>query len=209
MQFELWQAGDRSLSTRRMTTLHLMLAIALCGYGLGFIIIFWFIYPPFAGFGLASFIGGLAIGAIAILNKRWLTKGKRSLMLRFVEIGLFAAGAVFFALAGQLIPTLVFSFVAAMIGVAAAWETQTPGAQKILIDADGIRLPKGVMHKMLGWDEIEGLLYRHGILTIELSKNRLVQRSVNNTQVDANALEAFGAEQIDRHSARRAENAAW
>jgi hypothetical protein len=209
MQFELWQAGDQSLSTRRMTTLHLMLAIALCGYGLGFMIIFWFIYRPFAGFGLASFIGGLLIGTLAVMNKRWLTKGKRSLILRFVEIGLFASGAVFFAVAGQLIPAVVFSVVAALIGVAAAWETKSPGAQKIIIDAEGVILPKGMMQKLIRWDEIEGLIFRHSILTIELTENRLVQRSIGDAQIEAAELEAFSAEQIERHAEKRAANAAW
>lgn len=192
-----------------MTTLHLMLAIALCGLGLGFMIIFWFLYRPFAGFGLGCFLGGLSIGTIAILNKRWLTKGKRSLILRVVEIALFAAGAAIFAAAGQLIPALVFAAIGALIGLATAYETRQPVRSKIRIDEKGILLPKGMTTRLISWVEVEELILRHSILSIELSGNRLIQRTIENNHPDASALETFSAEQIRLHARERAENAAW
>lgn len=192
-----------------MTTLHLMLAIALCGLGLGFMIIFWFLYRPFAGFGLGCFIGGLGIGAVAILNKRWLTKGRRSLVLRLFEIGLFAIGATIFAYAAWPIPALVFAAIGALIGLATVYETRQPVKSRILIDEKGILLPKGMTAKHIGWEEVEELILRHSILSIELSGNRLIQRNIENNHPDVSALEAFSAEQIRLHAKERAENAAW
>jgi hypothetical protein len=201
-----------------MTTLHLMLAFVLCGLGAGCFVLYWFTavspkftaaYRPFAGFGIASLVTGIAIASISAFYKNWLLKGKRSLLLRIGEVALLAGGCAVFFMAGQNLPAGIFGIVAGMIAIAAVWEARTPGAQNIIINSTGISIPNGATTKLLRWSEVESLLLRHSILSIELSGNRLMQRSIKTDDTDSTSLELFSAENIQLHAKERTANAEW
>ncbi len=215
MQFELSLAGSDLVSNRRMTTLHLMLAFVLCGLGAGCFLLYWFTsvsptftsaYTPFALFGVCSMLAGFMIAAVSVFYKNWLMKGRRNILLRVLEIALLGGGALLFLLNGQQIPAVIFAIVAAMIVVATVWEAQKPVAQKVRIDEAGVSLPKNNSSRTIRWAEIEGLLLRHSILSIELTGNRLVQRSIVDTDVDAEILEAFSAARIEQFATERAKD---
>jgi len=218
MQFELSLAGEDRASSRRMTTLHLMLAFVLCGLGAGCLALYWFTsvspkfptaYGPFAVFGICSLLAGSVIAAVSIFYKNWLMQGKRSILLRITEVAIIAGGGAIFFMAGQKIPATIFGIVAVMIALAIFWEARSPSAQSVTIDEAGITLPKGGLSKLIRWSEIETVLLRHDILSIELSGNRLIQRSITSTDTDPQSLEAFSTGLIRQYDKERAANAAW
>jgi hypothetical protein len=212
MQFELSLAGHEAVSTRRMTTLHLMLAFVLCGLGAGCLVLYWFTaispkfkaaYSPFAIFGICSLLAGLAIAAVSVFYKNWLLKGRRSFMLRVLEVLLIGGAAAVFFIAGQNIPAGVFGIAAALIALSALWERRAPSGRRVTIDASGISLPGGAIAKLLRWSEIESVLLRHNILTIELTGNRLIQRNILMENVHPEDLEAFSAGMVRQHEKER------
>lgn len=218
MQFELSLAGVEAVSTRRMTTLHLMLAFVLCGLGGGCLVLYWFTatspkfttaYQPFAVFGICSFAAGMIIVAVSVFYRNWLMKGKRSIMLRVIEILFLCGACIIFALAGQMKPATIFGIVAVMIAIAAFLEARKPATQVVTINENGISLPKQGITKKIRWNEIERVLLRHSILTIELSGNHLIQRAVTVNTEDTPDIEAFSADLIQQFAKERAANAAW
>ena len=218
MQFELSLADVNGASTRRMTTLHLMLAFVLCGLGAGCLVLYWFTatspkfataYQPFAVFGICSFLAGGTIAAVSVFYRNWLMQGKRNIMLRVAEILIISTACLLFALAGQMKPAGIFGIVAVMITIATFWEAGTPRVQQVTISERGISLPKKGMTQIIGWKEIESILLRHSILTIELTGNRLLQRSVITNETDTQGIEAFSKELIQQHEKERTTNAAW
>lgn len=192
-------------ATRRMTTLHVMLALVLCGIGAGSLVLYWFTivspnfskpYTPFVVLGVFSMLVGLAIIAAAIFYKSWLRAGKRSIGLRLIEIVVVAGASLTFAFAGQGRPAILFAVIAAAILVAAIWEMRKPAAPLAVIDEKGIRLPRGGVVRLLPWSEVDKVLVRHGILSIELSGNRLLQRNLQpGSRAEAAAIEAYCSEQ--------------
>lgn len=218
MQFELRAIDSEAGPSRRLTSLHLMLAFVLCGIGVNGLVLYWFRAQlqtptmhsqPFALFGVISFLAGLMIFGMLLFNRRWIMRGRRSLMLRIAEIALLLTSCVLFLQIGQLVPGLVFGIITALIAAAAAWEAFLPKQQSILINAAGVSMPKGALKKVYGWDRIERVILRHGILSIELEGNKLVQQPVVPAGVDVAALETFCAGQAASHAAKRAANAAW
>lgn len=218
MQFELRPTDSEAVSSRRLTSLHLMLAFVLCGIGVNGLVLYWFRaqlqhfpldYQPFALFGAVSFLAGLMIFGMFLFNRRWLMKGRRSLILRIAEIVLLLTSCVLFLKIGQQIPGIVFGIITALIAAAAAWEFALPKQQAIRIDATGVSFPKGGLKKQLAWDRIERVILRHGILSVELEGNKLIQKPVVPAGVDTAALERFCEEQAALHAAKRAANAAW
>jgi hypothetical protein len=205
MQFVLPLMPADNGSSRRMTTLHVMLALVLCGIGAGSLALYWFTaispnfkkpYAPFVLLGVASLLLGLGIIAAAIFYKSWLRAGKRSLGLRIIEIVMMGGASGTFAFAGQTRPAWLFALIAAAILLAALWEMRKPAAAHAVMDEKGIRLPKGGIMRLIPWSEVDKVLVRHGILSIELSGNRLLQRNLAaGSRPDAAAIEAYCGEQ--------------
>lgn len=195
-----------------------MLAFVLCGIGANGLVIFWFRkelqavpqdFQPFAIFSIVSFLAGLMIFGLFLFNRNWLRKGNRSMIVRIVEIALLLISCVLFLRIGQRVPGIVFGVIAALISAAAVWEFMLPKHQVIKVNATGVSLPKGGLTKVLGWDRIERVILRHGILSIELEGNKLLQNPVLMQDVDVSALERFCADQAALHAEKRAANAAW
>jgi hypothetical protein len=219
MQYVLPLTPAETSSTRRMTTLHLMLALVLCGIGAGSFVLYWFTfmspkfssaYQPFAVLGGASMVAGLAIATVAMFYKNWLMQGKRSFWLRALEVIILGGASATFALAGQKRPAMLFAGVAVAIILAAIWELRKPAPQKAIIDEHGISLPKSGFTHLIRWNEIENVLVRHGILSIELSGNRLVQRCINEgASFDPGTIEDFSQTFIHQYEKQRLANAAW
>lgn len=219
MQYVLPLTPANTNSTRRMTTLHLMLAFVLCGIGAGCLVLYWFTavsekfahaYRPFAIMGACSMLVGFGVAAIAVFNKQWLMQGRRSFWLRLFEVLMLAGIAATFAVFGQWRPAALFGFIGLAITVAAFWEWRKPVAEEAVIAEAGISLPKGTYNRLIRWSEIESVLLRHSILSIELIGNRLIQRSMRQDATpDTGAVEAFAKKYIQQYEKERAANAAW
>ncbi len=195
-----------------------MLAFVLCGIGANSLVMYWFrgqlqAFPenfrPFAVFGAVSFLAGLMIFGVFLFNRRWLMKGRRSLVVRIAEVALLGVSCVLFLSSGQKVPGVVFGIIAALIGAAAVWEFMLPKNALVRIDASGIAIPKGGLSKRIAWDRIERVILRHGYLSIELEGNKLLQQRVSPKGADIAALEAFCEQQTTLHASKRAANAAW
>lgn len=219
MQYVLPLTPADTGSTRRMTTLHLMLSLVLCGIGAGSFVLYWFTaispkfsnaFQPFAVLGACSIAIGLGVATITIFYKNWLMQGKRSLGLRIIEVLVIASTSLTFAIAGEKRPAALFGIVAATITAAALWELRKPALPRATIDEHGITLPKGGFAQTIRWSEIENVLLRHSILSIELIGNRLVQRSIHDeADFDASTIEGYSQMLIQKHEKQRAANAAW
>ncbi len=196
-----------------------MLAFVLCGLGAGCLVLYWFTavsgkfpvaHRPFLLLGLCSLIVGIAITVIAIFNKGWLMQGRRSIGLRVMEVLILASAGATFAIAGQWRPAAMFGVIAMAIVAATIWESRKPAAQEALINENGISLPKSGVAKTYRWTEIEAVLLRHDILSIELSGNRLLQRTVKETvSTDGAAVEAYSRQYINQYEKARAAANAW
>jgi hypothetical protein len=219
MQYVLPLTAADTGSTRRMTTLHVMLAFVLCGIGAGCLVLYWFTgispkftaaYRPFALLGIVSFLAGLAIVVTSVFYKKWLMQGRRSLMLRVIEVLILTSAGITFALAGQYRPATIFGVICLAILAATIWELRKPTAQQVLIDEKGITLPRRGLSHTIRWTEIEGVLLRHSILSVEVVGNQLVQRSIDKSaSIDASSIESFSKTLIQKYEKERAANADW
>lgn len=187
-----------------MTTLHIMLALVLCGIGAGSLVLYWFTtvspkfskpHTPFIVLGACCLLVGIAIIAISIFYKNWLHSGRRNLRLRILEIACVAGACLTFALAGQTRAAMLFGIMAVAILAAVIWELRKPAEAQVLIDEKGIRMPRSGIMRLLPWSDVEKVLVRHGILSIELQGNRRVQLQLKpGSQPDAAAIETYCTE---------------
>jgi len=218
MQFELLLAGGGMSSGRRMTSLHLMLAFTLFGLGAGCIVLYWFTsispnfktaFQPFLIFGICSIVFGLGIAAVSMFYKNWLMRGKRSILLRIAELGMLLTGSLLFRYAHQNKASIIFAVVAAIILLAMLWELRPPLIPKAVISQEGILVPRAQVLRKVPWEEIEQVLLRHGILSIECSGNKLIQLTLQDSPPDFAAIERFAKDCIQKHEKARVAKVDW
>ncbi len=232
MEYVLPLMPETGFQTRRVTTLHLSLAFTLGSLGLCCMLLYmftasshifstayWYSSLPagfrsantsFAIFGACALAAATGIAVTAIRRRDWLRVGRRNAMLRFIEVILLVLACALFARAQQKFPAAIFGVLALFVSAVGLWEMRSQAAPLAIMNESGVRLPKGGFTKSYSWKEIETIRLRHGILSVELSGNRLVQRSLRDeAQFDGEAVEAFCRLHAARHEQARAAANAW
>ncbi len=217
MQFVL-PLEEEGRSQRHTTTLHVMLAFLLFGIGiagigmyLGFTVmsknfITNGIYNSFLFFGIACLLASVALLLLSIFQKTWLRQKQNNLLFRIIELVLLAGSAVLFFMNGWKMPAILFGIMSAVVVFAIIREKRTAQAGNILIDHSGITLHGDVRTRKLEWKEVESVLLRFGILSIECTENRLIQRNIAANNIDVNTLSSYTNEQIEAAAKERVLN---
>lgn len=210
MQFIL-PLVDEGRSQRHATTLHVMLAFLLFGIGIAGIALFFgftvlsknFIthgaYNSFLLFGIACLLVSIILLILSIYQKTWLRQKRNNFMFRLIELALLAISSVLFFINGWMMPALLFAGMIGVIVFAIIRERRGLATGHVLIDDLGITINSDSRTKKLPWPEIDNLIFRFGILTIECKDNTLIQRNIAKldiTQTDIAELPAFASTQI-------------
>ncbi len=189
---------------RQTLALHLLISFVLFAVGIFCLVMYWFtgISPnfkmaigAFGLFGLLCFLGGIAVYALSISVVR---RERSATVLRVLELLLLAGGAGLFFLNGWIVPAVLFGILAALAIVAALYEIKAPADTVIQISGEGVFRKGGLKSTHLRWRELQQVLYRRGILTIDCVDNRLFQYTVQAPQIDGPLFETFCADQIAR-----------
>lgn len=218
MQFILpLEEDNRTL--RHATTLHVMLAFLLFGIGVAGISMFFgftvmsrdFItngaYNSFLYFGIACMLVSIALLLLTFFQKTWLRQKQNNLIFRIVELVLLAGSSVLFFTSGSRMPALLFALMSAVVVFAILRERRAGIAGNVVIEESGITISSDARTRRLPWQEIDAVLLRFGILTIECAGNRLIQRNIqhHHTPPEA-ALSSFCNEKIAAGKANRPAN---
>lgn len=214
MQFVL-PLDEDARSQRHATTLHVMLAFLLFGIGIaGIGLFFGFtvmsphfvtngIYNSFLLFGIASLLASVTLLVLSVFQKTWLRRKQNNLLFRIVELVLLAASSVLFFTNGWRLPAVLFALMSAVVIFAIFRERRGETAGTVLIEERGITVNSDARIRKLLWKEIDHLIFRFGILTIECTDNTLIQRNIAGTDVDPAQITLFARAQIEEAKAAR------
>ena len=216
MQFVL-PVLENNVRQRHTTTLHIMLAFLLFGIGITCEALYWFTatspkfgklgaYQPFLYFGIACIAGSAAILLLNFFQKSWLRKEQNNLLFRIIELGLLGISSVLFFLNGWKMPAALFGIMTLVVIFAIVREKNAAKTGKIIIDESGILLQLSARSKIIGWKEIDAVLLRFGILTIEYADNHLFQQHIGKPAPDTAVLEQYCTEKIEAHKLARVAN---
>lgn len=218
MQYELILNQAEGNQQRRVFSLHLMLAFLLCGIGAGFRILPYFTsmtaefvaaFMPFKSFGVLALSVGVIIGAITIFFSKMLRQRLVSLSMRVLELAFVGGSSVWFFQLGHRTPAIIFCTLTLLLVVLFILEAFGNARNKAIISEKGISIPKGNFMKTIPWFDVESALLRHGILTVEMPGNRLVQREFKKTSSPTDEIEAFCISEISKAEKRRIARNAW
>lgn len=140
--------------------------------------------------------GGLILVVSIFFNKKVIQK-KANLALRLLEILLFLPIFVYSLIQQWYLPATYAAAAILAILLAYYWEKRGVRTKKAIINETGVHLPLSGTTKSFPWQDINKLMFRHRILTIDCKNNRLIQLNVPN-EPDNNALPTQSA--IEKYS---------
>lgn len=198
MTFELTLPEVR-VKHHQVTALHLMAALAMIGSGA----VLRQYYPPATNWGLILAGGGIILLLLAMFRNKWLTRSKANRVVRILELLLMAGLTVYFIRRHWTPPAIMFGGLSVAILFAVFWEYSVGNVQTIRIDEEGIKLPVTSRKRSISWPEVEKVILRFGILTIDCEDNRLYQWNIAETDIDNEIFDAFCYAHIEAGKKKR------
>lgn len=211
MNFELPLAEEKT-KRQQVITLHLIVSFILMTTG-GFV---WFAqymvssFPPEDRVKIVSFfiphiysfgfvlLGFLLLG-FTIFKNKWLLQKKVNRLFRIAEFLLILVFALFCIYHHINVPSVIYSVLCCVILFAIYWEGAAKEMLYVNIDETGIHLPATSRKRFLDWKEIEHVIVRFQILTIDCYDNRLYQWNLKPSDLDDEIFDAFCKAQIENH----------
>jgi len=198
MTFEL-PVMEEKVKSHQITALHLLCAFVLLGIGAithAFLPIFW----PWSTWFLI--VGALIILLNMFANK-WILKKVVNTLFRIVEI-LSISGILLIVSALHMhILTAMLGLLDAVLVFATFWELSGNKTMFVSINEKGFKLPVTSRRRSIDWRDIEQVLLRHGILTVNCVDNRLFQWNIHEADIDREIFEAFCEHQVEANKGRR------
>ena len=208
MNFELPLAQEK-VNRQQKIALHLIIGFTLMFTGF-FLLLFqsWlqnlptetaaslmnFTVPKIWGWTFV--VSGLSLLFVSITKNKWLLESKTNLMIKIAELFTLLLLAGFALLHEFFTPAVIYGVIAAAIIFSIYWENAGSDTLFIHVDEKGIRLPVTSRKRSVAWWEIEQVLYRYGILTIDCHDNRLFQWNIKTDDFDKDNFKQFCEEQI-------------
>ncbi len=201
---------EAKVKPHQVTTLHLLVAFTLMGGGAIAIVAHTYtgflnqIFPNAAQWlGSVLIVTGLILLLCVIfMNKKILQPGVNN-MLRVVELLVIAALALLLLFVKWKVAAAVFGVLAACLLFAIFWERS--GQQKLSVELspDGIKLPVTSRRRSLEWKDVELVLLRFGVLTIDCADNYLFQWDVSSVGFNKEEFEHWCSEQVELNKNKR------
>jgi hypothetical protein len=185
--------ADKKIKAHQVTALHLISALTFIGTGA---IIFRYNYTV-TYWGLSILIAGVALLLTAIARNKWLMKRDVNTAFRIVELLIAVGIAVLSAMNGWKFPIIIFSVLSAAIVFSLYWERTVSGPMFVHIDDSGVKLPMVSRGRFLPWTDIEQVVFRYGILTVDCVNNNLYQWNISGANSDDEILEAYCLAKIE------------
>lgn len=194
--------------------LHLIVCFLLIVTGIFEILLFVFFSKsannPFQHFallkwgGITTLLLGLLLLGFLIFKNKLLTKTPVNRILRIIELLIFTTFAITAWRYEINFPAAIFGVTAAALLYALFWENNTK-EKKVIVSESGIQIPKAT-NQSLQWYEIQNLVLRYGIITIDCLDNHLMQWNVQKTDFDEEIFNEFCKAQIAANIKNRIKN---
>ena len=215
MNFEL-PLTEEKVKRQQVITLHLIVTFTLLATSVCLLLVRFLINSlseeqrsQLQGFSLpvsrSILVGmaGLALLGLLLFRNAWLTSPRINRIVRFAELFMVLGMASFAAYYGMMVAALIFGVVSAAVFFAVYWEGIADNTLYISVSERGIRLPVTYRKKFLDWWEVEQVLLRFGVVTIDCCDNRLFQWNIRDINFDKEYFQRFCLEQITASREKR------
>jgi len=213
MQFEIPVREERGRKNY-IITLHLIVCFLLLVTGIFEFLVYIFFsksgsqyfayFPLFKWSGIITFLAGIALLSLILFRNKWLAKPGVNKAMRSFEFALFTVFTIVAWKHQVIYPAVIFGVTALVLLFGFFWENRHE-TRKVIMDEKGIWLPKAG-NRFLKWHEVERIILKFGIITIDCVDNRLLQWNVETVNFDDEIFQEFCHAQIAAHLSQRNKN---
>lgn len=196
---------QNKIKNNQVTALHLMVGILFFVIGL----VTWGIpssvktmqFLFLENFGILYSILGISILIISIFYNKKIIQTKKGEILRIIELLALFIIIIYSFFQRWYLP--VAYSLTAMIGITFAyfWEKKAKKSMFVHINEKGIQLPFFIKDKLINWHELERVIIKHNVLSIDCRNNKLIQYNINFPyEFDHRKAEQYSMERITENA---------
>ncbi len=189
---------EERVKLHHVTTLHLVCGLSFTVTG-AIIAIYNYTIPFWGG---ALLVAGLITLGFTIFKNKWMTARKINLAARIKELIISLAVMSYSIVQHWKFPAIIFGILSAALVFALYWERAASATLFVHVDDNGLKLPL-LKRRFIHWWEVEELVLRFGILTINCTNNHFFQWSVSETDFDDETFQQFCNRMIEENIGKR------
>lgn len=173
---------NNKIKNNQVTALHLMVAFLFIVLGLVTVVVPDIIktiqFQFLENIGWLYFGFGILLLIISIFYNKKIIQTKKSRILRIMEI-IALSVIIIFTLFHQWYLPASYCF-ATLIGVGFSylWEKQALKELNIIISEKGVFIPKIWTNKKINWQDLNNIILKHNVVTIDCKDNKLIQYNI-------------------------------
>lgn len=201
MVFDLPVTGDK-VKPQQVTALHLFSGLAFIGTG-AIICIYNYEIPEW---GAAILAAGILLIWLTIFRNKWITQKHINRYMRLAELMVSLSIAALSFYEQWKFPSGIFSVLSAAILFSIYWERDAGQQLYVQIDDQGVKMPITSRRRFIAWNEIEQVMLKYGVLSIDCLDNKLVQVDVSRNSISEDDFNVFCKKQVEGNISKRVKN---
>lgn len=191
--------ADEKVKPHQVTTLHMICALAFIVTGM-IIVVYNYTIPMW---GAAILAVGILLTILVMAKNKWVVSKPVNPIFRVIELLISVSIALYSMVMQWKFPAGIFGVLSAVIIFAFFWERTATDMQFIHLDVKGIKLPATARRRLRPWTEIEQVLLRFGILTINCADNSILQWNIVGNEIEDEIFEAWCSAQVELNRSKR------
>ncbi len=206
------ELNDQRYKPKQASSLHLITGFAMVGVGAFTFLLGnadWikavFHAPLLPGYilGTIALIYGFVLLYFTFSKNAWLQIPANNKTIRIASTIICGLLGIVFALSQWWLAAGISGMVAAANLYAYFYEQKIAQPLLVVLNETNIELPASARRKTLEWTEVDRVILRHGIITIDCVNNFLYQWSIRFNNIDSTAFEQFCTLQIEASKSKR------
>jgi len=155
------------------------------------------------GLGVLVLLISFLLLGTTLFKSKWLLHSSFGKWIRVIEGFVLLALAIASFISQLTMPSVLFVMLSFVVFFAFYWENSKGNLLTITINEQGIIFPSTARKKGLAWWEVEQVILRFGIITINCHDNRLYQWQVGKIDFDKDSFEQFCVSNVQAHREER------
>ncbi len=190
---------DEKVKPHQVTTLHMICALAFIVAG---VITLRYSYT-IAAWGAVMLGIGILITILVMARNKWVISKQVNPLMRIFELFIAISIEVYSIVFQYKFPTVIFGILIAALLFGLLWERTAGDQLSVHLDEEGIKFPTSSGNRNKPWKEVEEVIHRFGILTINCTDNSLLQWNTNSPAIDNKSFESWCSTMVEEGKTKR------
>jgi hypothetical protein len=156
--------------------------------------------------GAALFLAGAALIGLTMGKNKWLTGTRNSLAFRIIELCITGYILTEALIHHEKFPTIIFGLLAAALLLGIYLENFANNVLTLHIDDSGIHLPTPGRQRLINWHEVEHVILKDNVLSVNCVNNNFYQWNIRPTDADPHKFDGYCAQMILDNENKRPQN---